>query len=630
MIKKNKDIKKGKATVGFLKYQFDYLSLCYLLLLGIIFINVYHYTYDKKIFLGGDNAAYYITGYALAEGKGYSNIHMPHDSPANHFPPGYPFIISIIISMFGDNIQTIKTSNGFFLFGVISLVFVIIKKLTQNKNLAFIVSLATLLNAHLLFYSYIKMSEVPFAFFTLLSVWLFMQTFTKGDTLKQLYFWALIISLIITFYIRSLGIAAIGASTIILLLNKRRVQALILMGCFILAYTPWYIRSESLGGNAYAKQVQMINIYRPDLGKMKITDYPKRFIENLDRYVSKEIGSAVFGYTITDYKKKPDWKNYLYGSLLILLSLIGILSLKEFKWFLLMLIGGTFFILMLWPPVWIGIRFMLPFVPLLLFSAIQGVLFMISRLIKVFAANKIFWNYAPFLCILIIPQSKAQIQILNQNSKAPYNPNYASYFNIASWCKTNLPDTAIIATRKPELFFLQAHRKVTGYNFTKDNELLINDLKKNGVTHVVTDNLGYSSTGLYLSPAVMNNPEKFKLIKEDGKKGQGTYLFQVYYDQGYVGEFKNGKRNGIGKVKYPDGSMYEGEWHENLKVGSGKYMWPNGEYYLGEFRNDKREGRGTMFSKDGNYMECEWKNDKPSGNITRFNKEGKIIAKGHR
>ena len=67
---------------------FSLKSLLYFGILFLIFIQVYPYIFDAKIFLGGDNADYYLLANALADGEGYVNIHLPGAPPANHFPPG--------------------------------------------------------------------------------------------------------------------------------------------------------------------------------------------------------------------------------------------------------------------------------------------------------------------------------------------------------------------------------------------------------------------------------------------------------------------------------------------------------------------------------------------------------------
>ena len=67
-------------------------------------VIVLYLVFDASIDLGGDNAGYYILGKALHEGFGYTNIHLPGMPPAQHFPPGYPLILSLLmtVSMLAD------------------------------------------------------------------------------------------------------------------------------------------------------------------------------------------------------------------------------------------------------------------------------------------------------------------------------------------------------------------------------------------------------------------------------------------------------------------------------------------------------------------------------------------------
>jgi len=608
-------------------FQGKYLSLIYLLILGIVFIFIYKYIYDTKLFLGGDNAVYYITGCSIADGNGYTNIHLSDASPANHFPPGYPFIISIIVMLFGENMKVVKEANGVFFFASLFMLFLIIKDLTKNINLAFIVSLITLLNAHLLQFSIIEMSEIPFTFFMLLSIFCFIRTFNKGSTLRQPYFWILAVSIIIAFYIRSIGITLLGATLLILIINKRWMQSLVLTLCFIIAYAPWYIRSEKLGGNTYSKQITMVNPYRPELGTIKMSNYPQRFIENVKRYLSFEITSAYTGADTDDYKIPSTWKDYALSISLFLLALIGLFSQKHFRWFIFFFLSSTFLILMFWPPVWTGTRFMLPMIPLLLFMTIQGVLFIISKIADRWSDNKVYMNAAPFIFLLFIPVFIPNISLLNYSKNTDYPENYPDYFQLATWCKNNLPDTAIICTRKPELFYLYAHRKVNSYPFLSNSDDFIFYLKKEHITYVVIDVIGYSSTALYLIPAIENNLEKFKIIRTE--KSSSIYRFFSDDAFGYVGERdKFGRKEGKGISHFCGGSSYVGTYHLNHRDGYGKYTYQSGNYYIGHYRNDQREGMGTIYSKDGEYITGMWKNDSLNGFAVQYDKDGKILSKG--
>ena len=606
-------------------FQNNNLLVAYLFLLGIIFIFVYNYVYDNKIYLGGDNAVYYITGCSLAEGHGYTNIHLSEQSPANHFPPGYPFIISIIVRFFGENMDIVKKANGVFLFASIIILFLIIKEITKNINLAFIVCLIAILNRHLLQFSCIEMSEIPFAFFILLSVWFFIKTFNKGKTLKQPYFWLLAASIIISFYIRSMGIALLGASLLVLAINKRWLQVILLIVCFILAYAPWYIRSENLGGNTYSKQVMMVNPYRPELGNMSISDFPKRFVENIDRYLGKEINLAYSGKYISDYKIQSSWIDYIFSIVLLVLTAIGIISLKNFRLFILFFISGTFLILMLWPSVWVSVRFILPIVPLLLFLSIQGTLFSIRKLSEQFSENKIYWNVAPFIFLILTPVLETNITQLNQSAISNYPESFIEYFDLAAWCKEQLPDTANICTRKPELFYLYAHHKVCGIPLINNSDEFISYLKKQHITHVVVDNLHLSSTSLFLIPAINNNIENFRTIKQFNK----TYLVEFLSTDSIRNNKVKDNDNKVDKelTKNLNGEIYKGTYNNNMKDGLGKLTKPDGSFYEGEFKNDMKDGNGKLYFTNGNYLKGRWENDMMVGEFLEYNKEGKIVGK---
>jgi hypothetical protein len=65
----------------------------------------------------------------------------------------------------------------------------------------------------------------------------------------------------------------------------------------------------------------------------------------------------------------------------------------------------------------------------------------------------------------------------------------------------------------------------------------------------------------------------------------------------YEGEFKDGNRNGKGKMIFSNGDIYEGEFKDGIENGKGKKIFSNGDIYEGEF-------------KEGNFNEFENKKNK--------------------
>ena len=84
----------------------------------------------------------------------------------------------------------------------------------------------------------------------------------------------------------------------------------------------------------------------------------------------------------------------------------------------------------------------------------------------------------------------------------------------------------------------------------------------------------------------------------------------------YVGEWKDGKRNGQGTFTSADGNKYVGEFKDDKANGQGTFSWINGNKFVGEFKDDKRNGQGTFTSADGNKYVGEFKDDKANGQGT--------------
>ena len=63
----------------------------------------------------------------------------------------------------------------------------------------------------------------------------------------------------------------------------------------------------------------------------------------------------------------------------------------------------------------------------------------------------------------------------------------------------------------------------------------------------------------------------------------------------YIGEFKEGYKNGYGIMSWPNGEKYEGSWSKDT-FKFGIYHWPNGNVYVGNFKNDSVNGYGSFYS----------------------------------
>ena len=106
----------------------------------------------------------------------------------------------------------------------------------------------------------------------------------------------------------------------------------------------------------------------------------------------------------------------------------------------------------------------------------------------------------------------------------------------------------------------------------------------------------------------------------------------------YVGEWKNGERNGYFTATYTSGDKYVGEFKDGVFNGQGTYYhladdsW-KGDKYVGEFKDDKRNGQGTYyFLADGEWKSMkfigEWKDGTRKGQGIEYNADGSISKTG--
>jgi hypothetical protein len=100
---------------------------------------------------------------------------------------------------------------------------------------------------------------------------------------------------------------------------------------------------------------------------------------------------------------------------------------------------------------------------------------------------------------------------------------------------------------------------------------------------------------LLLSP-FLTSCEKYVGEYKDGKRnGQGTITWSD--GKNYVGEFKDGKFNGHGKLTWSDGKKYVGEWKNGRPHGQGTGTLPDGRKYVGEYKDGKK-WNGTVYDND--------------------------------
>ncbi|XP_078391068.1 MORN repeat-containing protein 1-like isoform X2 [Cetorhinus maximus] len=114
-----------------------------------------------------------------------------------------------------------------------------------------------------------------------------------------------------------------------------------------------------------------------------------------------------------------------------------------------------------------------------------------------------------------------------------------------------------------------------------------------------------------------------KFLMKDGSFYEGEFVNGEIEGNGvrywaasgneYCGQFSQGEIHGYGVMKYLDGARYEGEFHYGARTGHGAVLDNEGQVYRGSFHNNKKQGEGEMFYKNGDHYQGDWVLDRRQG-----------------
>ncbi len=487
-----------------------------------LFILISLLMFDPKPFVGGDNAAYVSLSKSLAQGQGLSEIWTPEGKAHTQYPFGFPLLLTPA--------SLLKMPYAWYklipwLSGLLSLLafWLLIK---EDKKALYIAPVWLLaINPYFLEYTHWVLSELPFTLFVLLTFLTLKKWEKRGG---PLWLSGVILSAVFANYIRSAGIALyLGIFIYLLFKRKFKTSAIFIIGCIALTI-PWSLRNSHYGtSGGYLEQFLMRDPYQPELGLLGIGGLVQRFFANLKIYSINVLPRMMF-------PAADDWG--LSGGLVIIMLLTVIPAVivliariiknpKGYDWFVIIYLGMS----LLWPEAWSDIRFLLPLLPFLLFYLVQAYQYGVSLVFK----RKAFWPAVMLLLLIAAANVSADWNRIESNLEANkdyprdkysgYDPAWRSFFAAAEWVKNNTPESSIVVSRKPTLFYLGAERKNFCYPFTTRQDSLLKAIEKADFVMVEP----VSGTGQrYLIPAVQPLlDKKYKIIYANGNPP--TYVLQV-------------------------------------------------------------------------------------------------------
>ena len=120
----------------------------------------------------------------------------------------------------------------------------------------------------------------------------------------------------------------------------------------------------------------------------------------------------------------------------------------------------------------------------------------------------------------------------------------------------------------------------------------------------------------------LENEIKFMGFFSENKAFGYGHLWKEDGDS-YKGYWKNFEAEGWGIYKSNNGACYDGEWVEDLQNGFGIEQWPRGSIYFGDYVNGFKNGIGVLNFGNKAWYEGEFKNGIMSGIGSFFMEDGR-------
>ncbi|MCK4353461.1 glycosyltransferase family 39 protein [candidate division WOR-3 bacterium] len=506
---------KSKFTLFFKKRK---RRIIYLLLSvgGILSLLLF----EPKLGTGGDNALYIILAKSLTSGQGFRNIHFPDNSAHTYVPPGYPTLLSPLISVFPDTFIPLKFLSIAFFMGSIFLCYQLFQKYTKSF-IAFIATLLIAIAPNLLSLSSTILTEIPCLFFILLSLFLFEKSFARKPK-TFIYFLGGTLSMMLSYYIRPASMALILASLIYFLYRKEYKRLIYLFIIIVLLALPWYLRNKFIVSqvNNQFSTFLLKNPYNPELGCITLSDLITRILENIKMYIY----FILPGIILPSLNKIRSAGIHIFGGIFFAGVIIYGMAKETLRQKKLNLCIIFFIfhcgIILIWPKVWSGDRFLVSIIPFIFLYLIFGI-----RNLGEKVSVKLFYPLGfIFLGLIllsnfwfIIPRIPVNLTnlsaYLDGDTMHGYSKDWIRFYEASSWIKANTPSDAIVMSRKRRLFYLHSNRNSVIYPFSYDHSKIFSSIYEQNTDYIIVDHFFWTgTTRRYLTPVLNEHLDNFKVV----------------------------------------------------------------------------------------------------------------------
>ncbi|WP_419937496.1 hypothetical protein [Candidatus Palauibacter sp.] len=460
--------------------------------------------FEPILFPGGDNAGYLILGDALRSGEGYRDLHLPGTPLHAKYPPLLPLLLAGLGWFGGVGVAKVA------MLLMTSATVWVTARLGQRwvgDGPALLAAGVLAVNPTLLEYGHYVLSEAPFTLLVVLALWFSLRDDGKGATLAML-------AAVAAFATRTAGMAILVALPLAWFLDGRRRHAIRAGAAGIGTLGAWslYQRWAAAGQPGYLAELLLVDPYTPSAGTVGIAGLLARTAENCWTFVSRVVPETLLGPGVGG-----DGFRTVLGLAIASAALAGWAirsrrGVQTPELFALLYAG----LIAAWPSVWTDRRFLLPLVPVILLLSLAALWQLPpnrGRWAR-WAAPAVIALFGLAWTVKTVPDRLACAASYRAGRPCDA-PGNASLYEAARWARDNTPPDAIMANRKPRLFYWYARRRGDLYPFSSDPATVMAGLEAMGADFVLVDQVS-ATTHRYLVPAIRAYEDRFEAVYAGG------------------------------------------------------------------------------------------------------------------
>ena len=488
--------------------------------LFLLALAIYLLRLDRVAGLFVDDGWYLMLAQALATGQGYTLINSPSPGILPLYPPGYPFLLSLLYRLyphFPENIWLFKALSLAALLGAGALVWRFFAHVRQMPpSVALGLAAVTLLCPSLvLLATSTVMAEAVFTC-NLLATILLIEAGVRAAKANEAALKYILCGAALAafgFFIRAIAVSIIAAVVLYLFKERLLKQAALFAATVVLLIAPWLLytrvrapspaqRAEQ-GGHvtlSYTTQFWQKRASVPALGNIGLSELPARIAWNAQDIVGRDIGrilaTPIFEALLDPYQEaqREDVRhqgshgsNWFFSFCLSAIVLLGfVVAVRERVTLAECVVVCSLGVTLLWP--WETYRFVLPLVAFIAFYFLIGLRWLLVRArpaVSLTAQTKLMTGAAVLLATLSLFGHARYI--LSAYSTSPLDrPVWLQIFSEAekmlAWIKQSVPSDGIITTANPPLVYLYTGHKTVALDRPADSW---ETWKKVGVRYLV-------------------------------------------------------------------------------------------------------------------------------------------------